>query len=193
MNALLKEKRVIVSPVPGTTRDTIEEVVNSKVTLSEKDLKTYFEKHRGEFQKGEQVRALHILVPTEEEAREILKWIKTGRDFSELAREYSQSLEGAEGGDMGYFEAGHLPEEFDPIFHLKPDEVSDIIQTPYGFHVFKVVDNKPARQSLFEESRDEIHARLLQRAQEKAFREWLTEIRKTAKIEIHNEILDQIS
>lgn len=170
----------------------IDEVVNSKVKVTEKELKNYFEAHQEDFQKGERIRALHILVSNEEEARQILKWLEQGRDFSELAREYSQSLEGAEGGDMGFLEAGHLPEEFDPVFKLSPGEVSEIIQTPYGYHVFKVVEKEPARQRLFEEAREEIHARLLEQAREKAFQQWLKNIRQQSKVEIFHEVLDQV-
>ena len=171
----------------------IQEVVNSKVKVSEQDLKSYYKTHEEDFQKGEQVQALHIMLETEEEARGILKEIEKGQPFSDLARDHSLALEGATGGDMGYFEAGQLPEEFDEIFRLKVDSVSDIIRTPYGFHVFKVIDKKAARKRNFDESRAEIYDLLLKQSQEEAFQNWLSQIRGDAKISINYDVLDQIS
>ncbi len=170
----------------------ITEVVNSTVNISEEDVKRYFEQHPEEFKRGEQIRALHILVKNEEEAQRIIKLIEEDKDFSELAREYSISPESLEGGDMGYIEAGTLPEEFDPIFKLKKDGVSRIINTPYGFHVFKVVDKVPASQKSFEESKENIRSKLIEESQEVAFRKWLDKIRKSAKIEIENDVLAEI-
>ena len=170
----------------------IDEMVNKKVSIGEDELLGYFERHRGEFQKGEQVHALHIVVESEDEAREILKLIRKGKSFSGLAEKRSLGLEASKGGDMGYFEAGNMPEEFDQVFKLKMDKVSDIIRTPYGVHVFKVVDKKPERKMNFEESRKKIYVKLLQEAQEKAFNEWLTQIINNSKITIEYDVLEQI-
>ena len=170
----------------------INEVVNKKVFVGEAELVRYFEEHREEFQKGEQVRALHIVVESEDEAREILKLIRKRKSFSELAEQRSLGLEASKGGDMGYFEAGNMPEEFDQVFKLEINKVSDIINTPYGVHVFKVVDKKPERKMNFEESRKKIYEKLLQKAQEKAFNKWLNQITNSSEIIIKYEILEQI-
>ncbi len=171
----------------------IQEVVNSKVTISEQDVERYFKDHPEEFKSGERIRALHILVTKEELAQRIIKQLEKDTDFSELARDFSESPEALEGGDMGYIEEGTLPEEFDPVFKLKTERVSQIIRTPYGFHVFKVVDKKPASQKSLEESREGIYSKLLEESQEGAFRKWLDGIRKRAKIEIDQNVLAQIN
>lgn len=173
-------------------RKLINEMVNSKVNVEEEELKEYFDQHQDEFQKGEQVRALHIMVGSEDEAREILKLLRKGKKFEELAREHSLGLESKNGGDMGYFEAGQMPEEFDEVFALNVNKVSDIIQTPYGYHVFKVVDKKPERKMSFEESKESIHKKLLREAQEKAFQEWLMKLKNKAVIEINYDALASI-
>ena len=81
------------------------------------------------------------MVESEEEIREIQNELRRKqKSFSDLAKEFSLGPEGAQGGDLGYFEAGQMPEEFDDVFKLKKNVVSSIIQTPYGFHLFKVVD-----------------------------------------------------
>lgn len=85
-----------------------------------------------------------------------------------------------------------MPEEFDQVFQLKVNKVSDIIRTPYGVHVFKVVDKKPARKMNFEESRKKIFVKLLQEAQENAFNKWQNKIKNNSKIIIKYETLEQI-
>ncbi len=173
-------------------KNLIQQVVNSKVAVSDKDLLKYFTNHQKEFQKGERVRALHIMVETEEEARDILKMLKKGKSFSQLAKEHSLSLEGSEGGDMGYFEKGQMPEEFDEVFDLEVEKISDIIRTPYGFHVFKVVDKIPESKMSFEESKKSIRNSLLRQAQEKAFKKWLTKVKEKSEIIINYDVLEQI-
>ncbi len=175
-------------------RKLIEEEVNSKVKVDEQALQAYFKEHQEEFQKGEQVRTLHIMVETEDEARRIRKLIRKGASFSDLAQEHSLGLEGKQGGDMGYFEAGQMPKEFDDVFKLGVNKVSNIIRTPYGYgyHIFRVIDKKPERKMSFEESRKQIHDKLLREAQDQAFHKWLGDIRKKAQIEINHEALEKI-
>jgi peptidyl-prolyl cis-trans isomerase C len=170
----------------------IEEVINRKIEIKDEELLAYFKQHMEEFQKGEQVRTLHIMVETEDEARRISKLIRKGKSFSELAMQHSRSPEGKSGGDMGYYEAGQMPKWFDDVFKLKVNKVSDIIRTPFGVHIFKVVDKKPERKMSFEESKKKIHAKLLHEAQEKAFHKWVEEIKKKSEIIIKYEVLETI-
>ena len=73
---------------------------------------------------------------------------------------------------------------------IKVNKVSDIIRTPFGVHIFKVVDKKPERKMSFEESNKKIHATLLHEAQEQAFHKWVEEIKKKSEIVIKYEILE---
>ena len=73
--------------------------------------------------------------------------------FSNLAIKFSLGPEGIRGGDLGYFEEGQMPEEFDGVFKLKLNKISDVIQPPYGYHILKVIDKKPARKMEFNEAR----------------------------------------
>jgi len=171
----------------------INERVNSKVAIDEEALRSYFDAHQEEFQKGQQVRALQIMVESEDEARRILKLVQKGQSFSDLARDHSRGLESSQGGDMGFFEAGQLPEQFDELFRLKVNKVSDIIRTPYGHHIFKVVEKLPERKMSFEESKAEIYKKLLLEAQEKAFQSWLENLKSRSKIVINYEILETVS
>ena len=165
---------------------------NSKVPVSEDDLQRYYEDHPEEFQKGEQVRFFHIMVETEDEARDIRRQLKSGKKkFSTLAQEYSLSPEGAKGGDLGYFEAGELPVEFAGIFKLKGNQISEVIHTPRGYHIFKVIDKKAVRKMGFEESSKVIQGRLLHEAQDKVFQEWLVKLKNNADIKINHDVLAQ--
>ena len=168
----------------------IEEVINRKIEIKDEQLSDYFKQHMEEFQKGAQVRTLHIMVETEDEARRISKLIRKGKSFSELAKQHSTSPEGKTGGDMGYYEAGQMPKWFDDVFKLKVNKVSDIIRTPFGVHIFKVVDKKPERKMSFEESKKKIHTTLLHEAQEQAFHKWVEEIKNKSEIVIKYEILE---
>jgi len=175
------------------TKKLIQEHVNSKVSVSEKEMREYFDKS-DEFHKKEQVKALHIMVESEEEIREIQKEIRRKqKSFSNLAKEYSLGPEGLQGGDLGYFEAGQMPEEFDEVFELKVNKVSDIIHTPYGFHIFKVVDKVEERKMEFEESRARIKKILLRDLQEKTFQVWFLKLKKNARIDIKYDVLEKIN
>ena len=172
----------------------IDKSVNSKVSVGEDELREYFDAHEKEFHKGKQVKALHIMVETEEEALGIKKQLDdNGKDFSDLAREFSLGPEGAEGGDLGYLEEGHMPAELEEIFKLKMNEISNIIRTPYGSHIFKVVDKNEDRKMSFEESKKIIHEQLIRERQDKAFHEWLSELKEKSNIEIEHEVLAKIS
>ena len=173
-------------------RKLIEEVINRKIEIKEEELTAYFKQHMEEFQKGEEVRALQIVVETEDEARRMLKLIRKGKSFSELAKMHSKGPEAKTGGDMGYYEAGQMPKWFDDVFKLKVNKVSDIIRTPFGVHIFKVVDKKPERKMSFEESKKKIHSKLLHEAQEQAFHKWVEEIKDKSEIIIKYEVLETI-
>ena len=175
------------------TKKLIQEHVNSKVSVSEKEMREYFDKS-DKFHKKEQVRALHIMVESEGEIRELQKEIRRKqKSFSSLAKEYSLGPEGVQGGDLGYFEAGQMPEEFDDVFKLKINKVSDIIRTPYGYHLFKVVDKVQERKMDFEESRSSIKKILLKDLQEKAFHEWFLKLKRNARIDIKYDVLEKIN
>jgi len=175
------------------TNQLIEQQVNSKVHLGDKALLNYFDENVKKFYKKEQVKALHIMVETEDEIRQVQKELqRKQKTFSKLAQEFSLGPEAVKGGDLGYFEAGQMPEEFDDVFKIKTGSVSDIIKTPYGFHLFKVVDKIKERQMGFDESKPMIEKILLQDLQDKAFRDWFFKLKKNSKIEVNYELLQKI-
>ena len=89
------------------------------------------------------VKASHILVPTENKAKTLKIMLDEGEDFAYLARQYSQCPSKTMGGDLGYFKRGQMVKEFETAaFNLPVGEVSEPVQTQFGWHLIRVVDKK---------------------------------------------------
>ncbi|MDD5593727.1 MAG: peptidylprolyl isomerase [Candidatus Margulisbacteria bacterium] len=136
-----------------------------------------------------EVRASHILITTEAEAKNILQELRQGADFAALAKKYSRDPgSAAKGGDLGYFSAGNMVEAFEKAaFALKPGETSGIIKTPFGYHILKVTDSRLRKFPGVADK--DIEAAALREKQEKTFRRWYSEVRSQAKVEIVNPVL----
>ncbi|RMH47395.1 MAG: hypothetical protein D6694_02060 [Gammaproteobacteria bacterium] len=153
---------------------TADRLANS-IQVTEDELKSYYEQHKEEFGTPEQRRASHILIAVDQnaakedkerkrkKAEDILKQLKEGADFAELAKKFSEDPGSAEkGGDLGYFGRGMMVPEFDKaVFSLKEvGELSNLVETPFGFHIIKLTGIKPADVKPFNEVRDDVLARV---------------------------------
>ena len=129
----------------------------------------------------QEVRARHILVPTEAEAKTILAEIRKGTDFAEMAKQKSKDPgAAAEGGDLGYFTKDQMVPEFaDQAFKMNKGDVSEPVKSQFGWHIIKVEDkrNKPAPS--FDQVKDQVEQYVTRRAQA----EYITKLRETAKVE----------
>lgn len=84
------------------------------------------------------IRASHILVPHEYEAKDIVRGLESGKNFKELAAKFSKCPSAKQGGDLGFFGRGRMVEEFEEAaFALKPGEISKPVRTPFGYHLIK--------------------------------------------------------
>jgi peptidyl-prolyl cis-trans isomerase C len=111
----------------------------------------------------EEVRASHILVKTQDEAKKVADELKGGGDFGELAKKYSQDRGGASGGDLGYFTRGQMVKEFeDAAFAMEKGKLSDPIETQFGWHILKVDDKRNRQPPSFEDVKDQITSSLVQ-------------------------------
>jgi len=112
----------------------------------------------------EEVRARHILVKTEKEAKEIIEKIQGGADFSAMAKEKSIGPSGAGGGDLGFFAKGQMVPEFDKVvFDMNAGELfSDPVNTQFGFHVIKVEERRKKQVPSFEEVKEQLRAEMSQ-------------------------------
>lgn len=119
-------------------------------------------------------------------AAEILNRVRAGGDFARLARELSEdSGTRANGGDLGLFTRNTHTKNFDEAaFSLKPGQVSQIIETDYGFHIIKVTEHHPSRVRSLDETRSAIEQQLLARARAEHLSRWLEESRRAAKINV---------
>lgn len=130
--------------VVATTRLMIQDMGN-KTKPTDQEIKDYYDKHPDEF--GEQIRASHILVDDEKQAKDLVAQLRAGADFAQLAKQYSKDTgSAANGGDLDYFGKGKMLPEFEQAaFALKVGEISDPVKTTYGYHIIKVTDRKPPR------------------------------------------------
>lgn len=131
-----------------------------------------------------EIRASHILLKTENDAKFVLEKLKKGEDFAKLAKQYSLDTGTVpKGGDLGYFTSGMMVKPFEQAaFSLKNGEVSGIVQTPFGYHLIKVTDSRLRKVTpVAGHTIDEV---LLAQKQQNAFRMWHNELQQKAKVEI---------
>ena len=133
--------------------------------LNEDAIKARYERDYANKPGAEEVHAAHILVPTEQKAKEIIQKLDKGAKFEELAKENSTdpSAKG-NGGDLGYFKKGDmLPEFSEAAFSLKPGQVTQApVKTRFGWHVIKVLDHRTAPAPSLEQVQDQIRQTLIQ-------------------------------
>jgi peptidyl-prolyl cis-trans isomerase C len=129
----------------------------------------------------EEVHARHILVPTEQEAKDIEAQLKGGADFAKLAKEKSKDPSGASnGGDLGWFTKDQMVPEFaDAAFKLPKGQISDPVKTQFGWHIIEVVDTRIKPTPTFEQVKPQLENYVAHRAQA----ELVDSLRKSAKIE----------
>lgn len=164
----------------------LEKEIEDKVKVGEKDAKAYYESHKEEFSTGNQIRASHILVKTQEEANNILKEINRGVDFAKLAQSKSMDSGSAKnGGDLGYFSKGQMVPEFEGVaFKLKVGEVSKPVKTQYGYHIIKVTEKKEGKTIEFEKVKDLVIQRLTAEKQKEVFDSYIEGLKKKYEVEI---------
>ena len=153
------------------------------------EIKTYYETHKKEFQVPMQYRFSQIVVPTLKVAEQILQKLKAGKDFAKLAKQYSISPEGKQGGDLGYWREDRLPEEFLPVRQMKIGEYSDMIHSPYGYHLLMLTGVRDARILSLKEAGPTIAWQLAQEKREAEKKRWLKSLKKQADIVVYDKAL----
>jgi peptidyl-prolyl cis-trans isomerase C len=154
---------------------------NIKPSITDEEVKAAYDKEAAKVKISERVRARHILVQTEKEAKDVLARLNKGEKFEDIAKQVS--LDGSKdyGGDLGYFSSEEMVPEFSKAaFALKTGEISQPIKTDYGWHVIKLEDRKQGGAQPFDQVKAGIKAVLMRKKVQDA----VTELRKQAKIEI---------
>ncbi len=160
-----------------------------KPAVTEEEVKAAYDKEAARVQQTERVRARHILVGTEKEAKEILARIEKGEKFEDLAKQYS--LDGSKdyGGDLGYFSVGEMVPEFSKAaFALKKGEVSQPVKTDFGWHIIKLEDRKTGVAQPY----DQVKAAIRNILVRKKVQEVVDQTRAASKVEILDKDLNKM-
>lgn len=157
-----------------------EKIIKSSV--SDADARKLYDEQVAKLKPEEEVSARHILVETEDKAKELKEKIKGGGDFAALAKENSKDPGSKDdGGNLGYFGHGQMVPQFEEVvFKLQKGEVSDPVKTDFGWHLIKIEDRRMKQPPAFDIVKDRIvQSQLLQKAQQSAIM-----LRSKAKIEL---------
>ena len=152
--------------------DYAMEKLLGKITVSDADVKKYYEEHESEMQSGETVAASHILVADEAEANELLAKIQAGEvTFEEAAKAHSSCPSKEQGGSLGTFGRGQMVPEFDSAcFEMAVGELRGPVKTQFGFHLIRLDAKNPAEKIPFEMVKEEIRRRLVAEKQQTTYR-----------------------
>ncbi len=169
----------------------VKSIGDRAATPTEKELRQYYKTNKQDFRTPEQVRASHIVKHTNQgedrmqayaQILNVKSQLDKGVSFEELAHKHSDCPDS--GGDLGYFGRGQMVQEFeDVVFALKTDAVSDVFETPFGFHIAKVYDRQPGGSVPFDQVKDHIAAQLVQERRTKALEAYVDELKEKAVIE----------
>jgi peptidyl-prolyl cis-trans isomerase C len=152
----------------------------AKNAVTDAALRKVYDEAIGQMRKEPEVRARHILVETEDEAKAVVADLKKGADFAELAKSKSKDPGAADGGDLGYFTKDQMVPEFSEVaFKLDKGALSDPVKSQFGWHVIKVEDKRERQPPEFDKVKDQLESFVVRRAQV----ELITKLRNEAKIE----------
>jgi peptidyl-prolyl cis-trans isomerase C len=175
----------------------LQDEVLSKIQIKPSDISAFYEKNPDKFQQPETLHAAHILVivppgsddkakaALKAKATEALKAAKAGKDFGALARQYSQDASAQHGGDLGFFPRGQMVPAFEQAaFALKPGEVSDLVETQFGFHIIKAIERRPGGTVPFAQVATKIEEFLQAQAQSNQGKAYVASLKARGKVEI---------
>ena len=199
IDALLQRKDMTPAELKRDLRDliTIKKYLRdhlfARIAVTDKEISDYIEAHPEVQLQAEEVHALHIVVKTEEKAEAVLRDIRRGLAFGEAAEQSSLSSEAKHGGDLGFFTRGSMPSVFDEVcFSLRPGEVSKVVGSDYGYHLFKVVERRPEAIKPVGQVRDTVEQMLRHDKERQAHRDKVTALRKSATIVLHDKELARV-
>jgi parvulin-like peptidyl-prolyl isomerase len=171
--------------------------ISNRVKVSDKEINQYYRDHQKEFWEDGRVRARHILFISErsssetnrkaklQQAKKVLNEIRKGRDFADLAMEYSEDVSASDGGDIGFVVRGKMVREFEEaVFSLKPGQISDIVETEYGYHIIKVDEVVSGNTLTLKDAKERVTNVLTVEKQKQGYEDWIEELKKAAFIEV---------
>ena len=170
-------------------KKTIAAALGVAAVVPEEAARKYYREHKAEYAFPARFRASHIVVATEESAIDIRRKL-TAANFADIARKASLGPEAKEGGDLGFFGMGEMPEEFEAaVFALKVGEVSPVVKTGYGFHIFMLVSKKKGGRVAYPDARESIMERLRGDKANSELAAWILSLKKNTPIEVNEGLL----
>jgi len=180
------------------TQQVIQREVGPHINVSNEEIKKFYEQHKSELAHAEAVRLSEILISTDDaaddeqklaaakaKADDLLKQIRAGGGFEDIAKKESQDPSSSQGGDLGYFERGKLAKQLEDVtFAMKKGDVSDVVRTRQGFVILKVTDHQPGGIPQFSEVQSRVQEAVYMRKMQPALREYLKKLREEAYIDI---------
>jgi peptidyl-prolyl cis-trans isomerase SurA len=180
------------------TQQVIQREVGSRINPSKQEEQQFYDQHKAELSHPEQVRLSEILVSTDEagddpqklasaeaRANDLLKQIKAGANFEEVAKKESQGPAATQGGDLGYFTRGKLAKQLEDLtFNMKKGDVSNVIRTKQGFVILKVTEHEQAGVPAFSEIEPKLQEAVYMQKLQPALRDYLKKLREDAFIDI---------
>jgi len=190
LNKFLADKRITLETFKEklrkdlTVHAALDHYMDSLPTPSKETTETYYQEHLEDYTKDERVTASHILMSTSSEAspedkekkRAELEGIRTqlvgGAEFAAMAKEHSSCPSSSKGGDLGEFGQGQMVKPFEEAaFSLEPGEISEIVETQFGYHIIQVAEHNQAETPPYETVKEEVETKLKQEVAEKWFEE----------------------
>jgi peptidyl-prolyl cis-trans isomerase SurA len=178
------------------TQEVIRKEVGGRMDIGNDEVKQYYEAHKQDFNRPEEVELAELSLSTEGKSPEEIAAVRTkaddlrnrivkGDDFSELAKRYSQGSTAQDGGDLGAYERGQLaPQLEEAVFKLDKGQVTDVIQTKTGFEILKVLDHYQAGLQPLDKVEGEITDRIYRQKMEPAMRDYLAELREESYVQV---------
>lgn len=196
---LLEEKNIPFSRWKQMIEDEtlVQKIMNAdmgrdiKVTSAE--IQAYYNTHAQEFDVPERVRVRQIVTDSLKKADDIYSRLLKGENFAKLAVDHSLSPDRSKGGDLGYFARGTMPKEFDEYcFKLKKGETSPVVKSDYGYHIFKLLDKKPAGRKSLTEVVEQINQLLFEQKLAKKYESWIKDVQSKVTIVVHQDVIDRL-
>ena len=177
-----------------SVQSIIDAAIGSKIKVDRSEVEQFYWLHVKNYNVSERVRVRHIVTEDFNKANDLLKRLQKGDNFAKLAINHSISPDRSTGGDLGYFARGTMPKVFDDAcFKLeKKGDLSPVVRSEYGYHIFKLLDRIPAGRKDLSEVSGEIAQELTQEKIEQEFTKWYEEVKKNVQIKINHNVLDTL-
>jgi parvulin-like peptidyl-prolyl isomerase len=171
----------------------MEKVSEDVKAVSFQEIKAYYEENVEEFKQPGMVKFRQIVMGTKEEAEGILKQLQEGENMAELALTASKKPGMEEVGEPTWVAADSLETSMKKaVFALEVGEISGVVETPYGFHVFELLEKRPKGIKTLPDALAEIESKLSSQREEQFYRAWVRRLKETIPVQVNQELLNKL-